>query len=347
MIPHSRPLFGKTFSDALARIIGSGHVAMGAEALLLEQEIARRIQKKYAVAVDSGTSAITLVLRALAEGVLVQKESSKRVGIPAFCCSSVLNAVLAAAYEPVCMDCGDDLRLIPEQALKQAASLDAVIVVHPFGMVEPMATEAWPCPVIEDVAQAAGAELNGKPVGSFGDVTIASFYATKPWGGAYGGMVISDDQELCESVKSMRDPDGAVQLQNYAGHHQLSDLHAGMVNVRLKHSADEQISRRSQTDIMHGWFEGKTATPVAGVHQGNHYRYIIRTSGAAEAVISMLQQHGVAAARPVTTPISRLLGVDSPGAEKAWRDCVSLPLLADISETELEQLKKAVKSCIS
>ncbi|MES0371992.1 MAG: DegT/DnrJ/EryC1/StrS aminotransferase family protein [Mariprofundaceae bacterium] len=342
MIPHSRPIFGKTFSDALIRIVESGHVAMGGEALLLEQEIARRIQKKYAVAVDSGTSAITLALKALP-----LKENGNRIGIPAYCCSSVLYAVLAAGCEPVCMDCGEDLRLIPEQALKQAASLDAVVIVHPFGMVEPMAADAWPCPVIEDIAQAAGAELNGRPVGSFGDVTIASFYATKPWGGAYGGMVLSDDQGLCETIKSMRDPDGAVQLQNYAGHHQLSDLHAAMANVRLKQANEEQASRQRQTDMMDAWFEGGTATPVAEIHQGNHYRYIIRTSGDAEGFINRFQQHGVAAVRPVTTPINRLLGVDSPGAEQAWLDCVSLPLLADISEAELEQLQEAVKSCIS
>lgn len=331
----------------MIRMVESGHVAMGGEAVLLEQEIARRIQKKYAVAVDSGTSAITLALRALADAALLQNRGANRVGIPAFCCSSVLYAVLAAGYEPVCMDCGDDLRLIPEQALKQAASLDAVILVHPFGMVEPMAAEAWPCPVIEDIAQAAGAEHNGRPVGSFGDVTITSFYATKPWGGAYGGMLASDDQLFCEAVKSMRDPDEAVQLQNYAGHHQLSNLHAAMANVRLKYAVDEQASRQSQAEIMDAWFEGGTTVPVAAIHQGNHYRYIIRAPGNAEGIINRLQQQGVTAARPVTTPISRLLDIGSPGAEQAWLDCLSLPLLADITEAELEQLKRAVKSCIS
>lgn len=341
MIPHSRPVFGKTFSDALIRVVESGHVAMGDEALLLEREVARRIQKACAVAVDSGTSAITLALRALAAA-----GGGNRVGIPAYTCSSVLYAVLAAGFEPVCMDCGEDLRLIPEQALKQAASLDAVIIVHPFGMVEPMAAEAWPCPVIEDIAQAAGAELNGRPVGSFGDVTIASFYATKPWGGAYGGMVASDDHALCEVIKAMRDPDGAVQLQDYAGHHQLSDLHAGMVNARLESVADEQSTREALAHVMDGWFDGEPVVPVAGIHKGNHYRYLIRTAGEAESFINRLMHHGVSAARPVATPISRLLGVDSPGAEKAWLDVVSLPMLADISEAELEQLREAVEACI-
>jgi len=342
MIPHSRPVFGKAFEDAMIRVVESGHVAMGDETFVLERDIARRIQKACAVAVDSGTSAITLVLRALARA-----EGGNRVGIPAYCCSSVLYAVLAAGYEPICMDCGEDLRLIPDLALEQATSLDAVIIVHPFGMVEPMVTESWPCPVIEDIAQAAGAELDGRPVGSFGDITIASFYATKPWGGAYGGIVASDDHALCEAIKYMRDPDGAVQLQDYAGHHQLSDLHAGMANARLKSIDDEQSAREALAHVMDGWFDSGKVAPVADIHQGNRYRYIIRTAGEAESFINRLMQHGVATARPVTTPISRLLGVDSPGAEKAWLDAVSLPMLADISEAELEQLREAVESCIS
>jgi dTDP-4-amino-4,6-dideoxygalactose transaminase len=342
MIPHSRPVFGPSFTDRLVQVTESGHVAMGDETLVLERGIAQRIQKERSVAVDSGTSAITLALRALAGA-----GGGNRVGIPAYTCSSVLYAVLAAGYEPVCMDCGEDLRLIPDQALTEAAALDAVILVHPFGMIEPMAAEAWPCPVIEDIAQAAGAELNGRPVGSFGDVTIASFYATKPWGGAYGGMVASDDHALCEAVKAMRDPDGAVQLQDYAGHHQLSDLHAGMANVRLESVGDEQSAREVLAHVMDGWFDAGTVAPVAGIHQGNRYRYLIRTTGEAESFINRLMHHGVTAARPVTTPISRLLGVDVPGAEKAWLDVVSLPMLADISETELEQLREAVESCIS
>jgi len=342
MIPHSRPVLGKPFSDATVRIVESGHVAMGGEALRLEQEVAGRIQKTSAVAVDSGTSAITLVLKAL-----TRSDGRNRVGIPTYCCSSVLYAVLAAGFEPVTMDCGDDLRLIPDQALKQAMSLDAVIVVHPFGMVEPMAAENWPCPLIEDIAQAAGAELNGKPVGSFGDVTIVSFYATKPWGGVYGGMVASDDRSLCEAVKAMRDPDGAICLQDYTGHHQLSDLHAGMANIRLKLNSDEQAAREAQSYVMDGWFGSGEVAPVSTIHQGNHYRYIIRTTGEAESFINRAEQHGVGATRPVTTPISRLLGVNAPGAEKAWLDCVSLPLLSDISEAELEQLKEAIELCIS
>jgi len=341
MIPHSRPVFGQPFSQAVQQVIASGQVAMGEETTLLEQRVASLLGRKGSVAVDSGTSAITLALRALA-----QQRDIKKVGIPAYTCSSVLYAVKAAGCEPVCMDCGDNLRLIPEQALSQAASLDAVVLVHPFGMVEPLAAESWPCPVIEDIAQAAGAELNGKPVGSFGDMTVASFYATKPWGGAYGGMVVTDDPELSSVVVSMRDPDAVSAPQPYVGHHQLSDVHAVMANVRLGLANEERRARRAHALTMDEWFESDEARPVAGLHQGNDYRYIIRTAGDAERWIERMRRSGVAAARPVQLPISRMLGVEASGAESAWQNCVSIPLLADASEKEMAYIREAV-ACMS
>lgn len=342
MIPHSRPVFGQSFSQAVQQVVASGQVAMGEEARLLEQRIASMLGRTFSVAVDSGSSAISLALRAL-----VQRRSVKRVGIPSYTCSSVLYAVMAAGCEPVCMDCGDDLRLNPEAAMKQATSLDAVVLVHPFGMVEPLAAESWPCPMIEDIAQSAGAELNGKPVGSFGDMTVASFYATKPWGGAYGGMVLCDDAELSAAVLAMRDPDAAVALQNYIGHHQLSDLHAVMVNVRLGLASEERRARKAHALSMDEWFQSDDMLPVAGIHQGNSYRYIIRTENDAERWIERVRRSGVGAARPVQTPISRLLGIEATGAESAWQRCVSIPLLADASEKEMDQIREAINACIS
>lgn len=315
---------------------------MGEETHLLETRIASMLGRSYAIAVDSGTSAISLALRALG-----QHQSVKKVGIPSYTCSSVLYALLAAGCEPVCMDCGEGLRLIPEMALKQAQSLDAVVLVHPFGMVESLAAELWPCPVIEDIAQSAGAELNGKPVGSFGDMTVASFYATKPWGGAYGGMVLTDKQELSTAIFSMRDPDAATVLQQYAGHHQLSDLHAAMVNIRLAFANEERRARKTHALSINEWFQSGNVLPITDLQDGNGYRYIIRTSGDAERWIEKMRRLGVGAARPVQTPISHLIGVEAPGAESAWQDCVSIPVLINAREKEMEAIREAIDVCMS
>jgi len=340
MIPHSRPIFNEVFSQAVSQLVLSGFVAMGHESILLEQELASRLKHLDAVAVDSGTSALMLALRALA-----RHQPIKRVGIPAYACASVLFAVRAVGCEPVYMDCGDDLRLDEEQAWTISSSLDAVIVVHPFGMVEPMVKAQWPCPVIEDIAQAAGAMLDGLPVGSFGDVCVASFYATKPWGGAYGGMLLGDT-EICTAVRAMRDPDQADLTLAYAGHHQLSDVHATLVRCRLRQSDTEQLQRMQHMQWLDGLLQEHYVSSVAGRSQGNAFRYIIRADGMAEEMINKLHDCGIGASRPVAMPLHRKTSQTCLGAERAWRDCVSLPLLAHMSDDERVIYQQGLKTCL-
>jgi len=346
MIPHSRPVFGPAFADAVQQVVKSGQLAAGEVCTALEAEIAGLIGIGHAVTVDSGTSALMLALYALKT-----KRKISRVGIPAYACRAVLHAVRAVGAEPACMDCGDDLRLDAEKARDMAESLDAVILVHPFGMIEPMAKESWPCPVIEDIAQSAGGRMggqtggDGRMLGSFGDVSIASFYATKPWGGACGGMVMSSDADVCERVRRMRCADTADITLPYAGNHQLSDIHAALARVRISQSNQEHECRMRHAAIYDEWFAGMKPVPVMREATCNHYRYIVRV-GDASSVIEALHGHGVGAARPVEEPLSRSVGQDCPGAEAAWQQCVSLPSLTEMSEDELDCMKKAITACM-
>jgi len=346
MIPHSRPVFGPAFADAVQQVVKSGQLAAGAVCAALEAEVAGLIGVKYAVTVDSGTSALMLALHALKA-----KGKIRRVGIPAYACRAVLHAVRAVGAEPVCMDCGEDLRLDAAKARDMAEALDAVILVHPFGMIEPMVKESWACPVIEDIAQSAGGRMDGQTgedgcmPGNFGDVSIVSFYATKPWGGAYGGMVMSSDADVCERVRHMRCADTADITLPYAGNHQLSDIHAALARIRVSRAAEERECRMRLATAYDEWLTEVEARPVAREASCNHYRYIIRVDDASR-VIEALRSHGVGAAKPVEAPLSRLIGQICHGAEAAWQQCVSLPLLTDMGRDELDRMEKAIAACI-
>jgi len=284
----------------------------------------------------------------LAVRALKKDRKTFHVGIPAYTCSSVLHAVLAAGAIPVCMDCTDGLCLDSNRALQKADDLDAVILVHPFGQVESMAAEPWPCPVIEDIAQSAGGSLQGRELGSFGDVAVASFYATKPWGGAYGGMLLSRHQEISDRVRIMRNADLADLSEGYAGNHQLSDVHAALVQERIRISGQEQQKRKEIASLFDGWFSGKRCIPLARDTEGVCYRYIIRVESGAEDAIAALRKNDVCACRPVELPLSTMLGDHNcPGADKAWRECVSLPLLPDMTDEELGQMEKVVNTCLN
>jgi len=313
---------------------------MGGQVAALEARVSGKLGLPHAVALDSGTSALMLALRALG-----QKKPLRRVGIPAYGCGALYYAVLAAGCEPVWMDCGDDLRLHADCGRAPAETLDAVVLVHPFGMVEPMAAEAWPCPVIEDIAQSAGAQLQGRPVGSFGDVAVVSFHATKPWGGAYGGMVLSRDAELCTAIADMRNPDRRRTWPAYAGHHQLSDLHAVLAIERIGLADAESRARMRLATAMDAWFGELDAVPVPR-GDGNAFRYIVRTPGRAEEVIAALREHGVEAARPVASLAVNDAQAVVPGTWRAWQDCVSLPLLPDCSDDEFSHIGQVVKACM-
>ena len=296
-----------------------------------------------AVAVDSGSSALMLVIRALSEKFSTSKTTA-RIGIPAYACASLLFAVRTAGCTPVCMDCNDDLRLDASKAWAIAPSLDAVILVHPFGMIEPLVKEIWPCPVIEDIAQAAGAMLDGQAVGSFGDVAIVSFYATKPWGGAYGGMVLGS-HDICTQVRAMSNPDAGDFTQAYVGHHQLSDIHAALVLCRLKYSTQEKQQRQQHMLWLDEHLPQHYVQSIHNRAMGNAFRYIIRTNGDADTIIQHLHEHGIAAAKPVQQPLNLATNESCDGAYQAWKDCISLPLLPTMSSDEYKQYEQGLKTC--
>ncbi len=329
--------------QAAERVIRSGQLAEGREVAQLEALVAESFGQAFAVAVDSGTSAIMLALQALKI-----THSVRRVGIPAYACRAVYFAVRAAGAEPVCMDCRSDLRLDEAAAKEVAADVDALVLVHPFGMVEQMAAVKWPCPVIEDVAQSTGGMLNGKPLGSFGDVAVTSLYATKPWGGAYGGVLACRDKTLAETVRRMRDADTADASLPYAGNHHLSDLHAALAMARIARAGEERSRREELARQYDQWLvSSDTLVPVDRHSDGISYRYIVRASIGAEPCIATLRSQGVAAAKPAPVSLDMLVGGRaSPNARQAVEECVSLPLLPDMSEQERHRMYEAFQICM-
>jgi len=347
MIPHSRPRFGAGWLDGVARVLRSGQVTAGDEVRSLESEVAARLLQPCAAAVDSGTSALMLAIRALKGANHKGKGDAARfvVGIPAYTCVSVLHAVLAAGATPLCMDCGADLRLDRNKALTVARQLDAVVLVHPFGYAEPCISDAWPCPVIEDISQSAGALWYDRPLGSGGYISIVSFYATKPWGGAYGGMILSHDQQFIEQIRRMCRSDDYDAGLRYAGNHQLSDMHAVLVRMRLQQADQERRSRNNCAAVFDDCFADASHQSLSCIKSNSYYRYIVRCSLGADSVIRHFRQQRIYACRPIQQPISTLLGDDSCcGAESAWHDCVSIPLLSDFSAYEAGQICETISA---
>jgi len=328
--------------QAVTALLQAGEVTTGREVAQLEQALCNRLARRCAVAVDSGTAALSLALRLLSQtpSLCDKKPANMRVGIPAFGCASLLWAVRAAGMRPYTLDCDPDTLTLFDNAPK--TTLDAVVVVHPFGMVEPLVDAAWNCPVIEDVAQSAGATWHGKPLGSWGRITVASLHATKPWGGVYGGALLLDDDSEAQAVRRMIDPDGEAVIDGYVGHHQLSDLHALLARMRLQQSDHLAAQRAEIAASLAEGVKQAGATLCSGI-AGNHFRLLLCSStDSANALVRRFRGCGVAASLPIKQPLSRMTGEQRPGAEAAFARWVSLPLLADCSCDELQQMHDAI-----
>ena len=324
-IPHSRPPVLAGALDGLARLVFARNLATGVLASRLEEEIAARLGRRWALAVDSGTSALALAMQAL---------SVRRVALPAYACPALLAAARMAGASPVWLDHARNLRL-RDDALAQARRADAAVLVHPFGHLEPLVAEAWPLPVIEDVAQAPGATLEGRPTGGFGVLAVGSLHATKPWGGATGGFVAGDDGALRARILAMRSAEHALDEPN-AGPHRLSDVHAALALARLARADEEAAARKKLAEKLDAAAGGR-ALPGPRLP----FRWIARV-GDAEAALQALHARRIRAARPVPRPLADEDA--APGAWALWRTCVSVPLLADARPDEARRLVAAVEA---
>ena len=343
-IPHSRPVFGQTFENAASAVIQSGFLAQGQETTLLEQTISDKLGQRHVLAVDSGTHALALAIRHFSGN-----KSGAKVGIPAYACASLLFAVKTANAIPIFMDCDSSLCLDRTLALEKAETLDVLILVHPFGMVEPLIAQKFDCPVIEDIAQSAGAKYQGIEVGTFGDISIGSLYATKPWGGAYGGFVTSENDDITQNIRAMCNPDLAPLNLAYVGHHQLSNLHAAVARVRLHNAAHELAQRSRLTEKYNALIDKTSATSIhsADNTQGNYFRYVISTSKPAEHIIQQFRALGINASKPIQQPLHHGQPSGScPNADDAWEHYISLPMLTELSDIEFAHMKEGIQKCL-
>jgi len=156
-----------------------------------EKEFATYLGVKHAFSFNSGRSSLYVILKAL------NLPQGGNVVLQAFTCNAVPNPVLWAGLNPVYVDCANDFNADPEK-LKG----DVVIVQHTFGLPAQIPSGAGI--VIEDCAHALGAEINGKKVGTVGKAGFFSFSRDKVISSVYGGMAVTNDDELGEKLEALQ-----------------------------------------------------------------------------------------------------------------------------------------------
>ena len=204
MIPIAKPLIGKEEKTAVSKVLESGMVACGPKTKEFEEEFARYIGVKHAVATTSGTTALHLGLLALKIG------KGDEVIVPSFSFIASVNSILFCNAKPVFCDVDKKSFNIDTKKIKALITdkTKAIMPVHLYGLPADMKeiqkiADEHDLFVIGDAAQAHGASIDSKMVGSFGNLECFSFYPTKNMTTGEGGMITTDDDELYEKIDSL------------------------------------------------------------------------------------------------------------------------------------------------
>jgi len=339
LIPHSRPTITDADAEAVARVVRSGALAEGPEVAAFERAVAARLGVAAAAAVNSGSAALELALRAVGVG------AGDDVLIPSYVCDALYHAVTRCATTPVLVDADPTtLSLSPIDAKRRLTPRTrAVVVPHAFGLaadLEPFL--ALGVPLIEDCAQAFGAITDGRPVGSRGDAAACSFYATKLLTTGEGGLV-GGARSLVERVRDARDYDQHDDLAPRFNA-KLTDFQAALGSSQLARF-DAFLARRRAIAARYRARLGALGCRVPADVGARHvyHRFVIEIDRPVDRVIAALERAGVAARRPVFRPIHRALGADGyPEAERLWTRALSLPCYPSLTDDEVDTVSAAL-----
>ena len=344
MIPHSRPTLGLEEKEAIEEVLNSGEIAQGKKVIEFEKSFCGLVGRRYGVAVSSGTAALTLSLLAL------EISRGDEVIVPSFTCVALLHAIDAVGARPVLVDIDlEDFNIsVTEVKKKIHRKTKAVIVPHAFGRAARMEELLdLKIPVIEDGTQALGARESEKKVGSFGVVSLFSFYATKMITTGEGGMVLTDLPRLAERIQDLRDYDKKETYQ-FRTNSKMTDLAAAMGVEQVKKLPRFIQRRREIASVYHKALRHSSLILPTEDASRDHvfYRYVVRVPQHSKEWLRQIRSRGIDVKEPIFKPLHRYLNLlDSqfPVTAQAMRESYSLPIYPSLEDEACRQVCEAIQ----
>lgn len=352
----------QTFREAalerVVDVLDTQRCVLGPRVAEFERAVAAYARVPHAVGCASGTDAILLGLRAL--GVSAGEE----VVTTPYTFFATAGATVNAGGKPVFVDIDPRTYNIDTAQIESAVTERTRVIepVHLFGQCADMdpvldVAERHGLAVLEDAAQAIGAEDQGRPAGSMGDVGTFSFYPSKNLGGVGdGGMMVTRDADLAERLVRLRQHGGAKQYQHdeVGFNSRLDAIQVAVLEVKLP--------------LLEGWCEGRAAnaafydeafvdldeltTPFAAPGKRHIYNQYVVRSPRRDELRAFLTERGVGTAVYYPMPLHLQpcfadLGYQEgqfPESERASRETLSIPVHPDLREDERAYVAETVRA---
>ncbi|WP_404422607.1 DegT/DnrJ/EryC1/StrS family aminotransferase [Nibricoccus sp. IMCC34717] len=349
-----RPLRAE-LEAAFSRTLDATSFCLGPDVMAFERAFAAWCGTRDAIGFNSGTSALHVALQALGVG------PGDEVITTPYTFIATSWAIVYLGAKPVYVDI-DPATMNLDPARLEAAFTPrtrAVLPVHLYG--HPFAADAISAlckkhgvPLVEDAAQAHGATLNGRAVGTFGIAAAYSFYPGKNIGACgEGGALVTDDAALAARSRSLREHGSTTRYYHdeIGYNYRMEGLQGAVLGVQLPHLKAWNARRRA---IAHRYHQALVDTPLrlpteAAGAESVYHLYVVRHP-ARDRLKAHLEQQGIGSALHYPLPLHLQkcfahLGYREgafPIAEEAARACLSLPVYPELTDTQVDLVCEAI-----
>ena len=341
---------------AIERFLASGRYILGPEVEAFEREFAAFVGTGFCVGVGNGTDAVALGLR------VVGVSPGDEVITVSHSAVATVAAIEQIGAVPVFADIDPRSRCCDPSRIEALVSpkTRAIVVVHIYGqpaaMDEIMASaKKLRLKVIEDCAQAHGAEFHARRVGTFGDAAAFSFYPTKNLGAlGDGGAVVTSSHATAEQLRSLREYGWKERyISSTAGvNSRLDELQAAVLRAKLPSLAADNARRREIAAAYCTAIDGAAIKPPATIPDTLHAMHLfVVECDRRDELQDFLRSAGVGTALHYPQPIhlqpayaGRIRGGDSlPNTEALYRGILTLPMYPELSEEQVETICAALR----
>ncbi len=359
-IPIAKPIIGQEEIKAVGDVLASGMLTQGESVKRFEEEFSKYLGVKNSIAVSNGTIALDLALKAL------DLKPGDEVVSPAFTFIATANCILYQGLRPIFADVDPKTFNIDPESLSEKITpkTRAVVGVHLYGQPFDLKAIQQICDdkdlvLIEDCAQAHGAEYSGKKVGSFG-VGCFSFYPTKNMTTGEGGMITTNDDSIAARLRLLRNhgDTGKYNHVMLGYNYRMMNLQAAIGLVQLGKLEDFTLKRIKNAEFLtrNIKLNGITTPHRAANVRHVYHQYVVRVEddfpASREKLMDYLQGKGIGSAvhypKPIyEQPLYREMERDwprCPAAEDVSQRVLSLPVHPSLKQEDLEYIASEISS---